>query len=296
MSNPLGYAWGQCTWFVASALDWLGGAPGLGNAADWLTNAKTQHLAVGTTPVVGSVAVFKLPGPGVSTEADSSLGHVGVVTAVNPNGTYTVTSDNWGAPGITHQAVATLDQVQGFIYPPSQQAGYSGAQKALSMAGGGTPSSNPGVATLSSTGGLQTVPAGVNLNPLDPNSIFNIGNDLSVMGSWLERGVIIIIGMVLFFMGVKILFTDSPGMSEIVGTPASPGTQDTTEVTGGSTETRETRGPRGGKRGSTTTTRTHTRVVKGKPAKKGTGLRGKLSSAGGAGGKAGAAEDVAVLA
>jgi hypothetical protein len=272
VTNPVDYAWGQCTWFVAHSLSWLGvGTVGaLGNASNWYGAAKGKGLQVGSTPVVGAVAVYNQNSPG-----SGGAGHVGVVTAVNTNGTFTLASDNWGGLGITHVATASVADLEGFIYPPSVAAGVQGAQNALTLAGNNATAVAGG--TAAPGGGLSTTTAGLNVNPLDPNSIFNIGNDLSIAGSWVERGALILFGVVVLLMGLKMLFSASGnsggGVTAIIGTPATPDTQ---EQTGQTTQT--TRGPRGGKRGSVTTTRS--RTVKGK---KGSGIRGKMGKAAKAG-------------
>lgn len=114
------YAWGQCTYFVAKTLGWV--PAGLGNAENWLANAQKKGYKTTANPTVGSVVVY---GPG---GLYSSLGHVAVVTAVNPsNQTFTVEEGNFGGgPGSTDTRVSTLANVEGFILPPAGQ-GQGGA-------------------------------------------------------------------------------------------------------------------------------------------------------------------------
>lgn len=76
--SALAYPFGQCTWFAAYSgggnLTWLG------NAEDWLANARDRGMATGTTPRVGATVVFQ---SGV--QGSSSLGHVAHVVAVYGN-------------------------------------------------------------------------------------------------------------------------------------------------------------------------------------------------------------------
>jgi surface antigen len=69
------FAYGQCTWYVASrrCIPWVG------NARDWYWNAARMGYPVGHTPVVGAVVTFWPGGNGAS-----SIGHVGYVEAVGP--------------------------------------------------------------------------------------------------------------------------------------------------------------------------------------------------------------------
>lgn len=66
---PDAYAWGNCTYFVASA---VAVPQNLGNAADWAVNAAAQGYTVTATPKVGAVAQTTAGG----------LGHVALVEAV----------------------------------------------------------------------------------------------------------------------------------------------------------------------------------------------------------------------
>ncbi|HSP65727.1 MAG TPA: CHAP domain-containing protein [Candidatus Deferrimicrobium sp.] len=69
------FAYGQCTWYVASrrCIPWVG------NARDWFTNAARMGYPEGHTPQVGAVVTFWPGGDGAS-----SVGHVGYVEAVGP--------------------------------------------------------------------------------------------------------------------------------------------------------------------------------------------------------------------
>jgi surface antigen len=69
------FAYGQCTWYVASrrCIPWVG------NARDWYWNAARMGYPVGHAPAVGAVVTFWPGGNGAS-----SIGHVGYVEAVGP--------------------------------------------------------------------------------------------------------------------------------------------------------------------------------------------------------------------
>lgn len=81
-----GYDFGNCTWWVAK-LRAEAGAPlptDLGNASTWGIRAAEFGIPVGTTPSVGAAVVMGTVG----------YGHVAYVTAVNSNGTITVSEMN----------------------------------------------------------------------------------------------------------------------------------------------------------------------------------------------------------
>lgn len=71
------FAYGQCTWYVASrrCIPWGG------NANQWYANAAAAGFQEGHVPVPGAVVVFWPGGDGAS-----SIGHVGYVEAVGPSG------------------------------------------------------------------------------------------------------------------------------------------------------------------------------------------------------------------
>lgn len=81
-----GYDFGYCTYWVAK-LRSQSGAPlptNLGNASTWVARAAAMGLATGSTPQVGAAVVTKTTGEG----------HVAYVTAVNGDGTITVSEMN----------------------------------------------------------------------------------------------------------------------------------------------------------------------------------------------------------
>lgn len=109
------YAWGQCTDWVARNFAWINSAGNLGDARYWLQNAAAKGLPTGSTPKLGSVAVFQ---PGV--EGAGKVGHVAVVTGVNPNGTFNVSEQNFPRTGVTtfRNNLKAIPGV-GFIYNPA---------------------------------------------------------------------------------------------------------------------------------------------------------------------------------
>ena len=78
-TGPCGdnFAYGQCTWYVASrrCIPWGG------NANQWYYNAAAAGFQEGHTPIPGAVVVFWPGGDGAS-----SIGHVAYVEAVGPAG------------------------------------------------------------------------------------------------------------------------------------------------------------------------------------------------------------------
>lgn len=81
-----GYDFGYCTYWVAK-LRAQSGNPvptNLGNAATWATRASAMGLPTGTTPRVGAAVVTK----------NTGAGHVAYVTAVNDDGTITISEMN----------------------------------------------------------------------------------------------------------------------------------------------------------------------------------------------------------
>ena len=89
-------AGGNCVWWGWEMWHLLGyNLPkNWGNAADWIVDAERSGLPVGTTPRVGSLAVFPVA-DGVW--AFGTAGHVAFVTAVSPDSsTFNVTYQNYG--------------------------------------------------------------------------------------------------------------------------------------------------------------------------------------------------------
>lgn len=92
--SALTYAWGNCTWGAAYlARD---NVAFLGNAQDWLANARRRGLPTGYAPRVGATVTFA---PGV--QGAGSLGHVAHVLAVYAGGWMLVEEENfyWNGGG-----------------------------------------------------------------------------------------------------------------------------------------------------------------------------------------------------
>src|SRR5579875_3483019 len=89
---------GNCVWWAWEQWHLLGYDLPLnwGNAADWIVDAERFGLPIGTTPRVGSIAVFPRA-DGVW--AFGTAGHVAFVTWVSPDSlTFNVTYQNYGDP------------------------------------------------------------------------------------------------------------------------------------------------------------------------------------------------------
>jgi len=119
-SGPCGnhFAYGQCTWYVASRRC----VPWLGNADQWYNNAAAMGYKEGHTPVVGAIVVFWPGGDGAS-----RVGHVAYVEAVGPadgvpDGEFKLSEMNYAGNGGGWDRVSyrTLPDnsggIQGFIY------------------------------------------------------------------------------------------------------------------------------------------------------------------------------------
>jgi peptidoglycan DL-endopeptidase CwlO len=103
---PNHFDFGYCTWYVATRRD----VPWMGNAIDWWPNARAYGYSEGQTPEVGAIMV--------TTEGDPSVGHVAYVTAVNPNGSWTVSEMNYVAWDVvdTRTLSPGFSYLVGFIY------------------------------------------------------------------------------------------------------------------------------------------------------------------------------------
>lgn len=108
------YAYGWCTWYAWQwRKDTLGDAmpSNMGNASSWARSAAAAGYTVSRTPVYG--AVFQTTG-------GSYYGHVGVVTAVNGDGSITISDMNgiagWGRVGSKTISAAEAAKYN-YIYP-----------------------------------------------------------------------------------------------------------------------------------------------------------------------------------
>jgi hypothetical protein len=104
------YAFGNCTYYVATRFPTI--YAWLGNAKDWLGNARRQGYSILSKPAPDTVVVY---GPG---HGYSSLGHVAVVESVNPDGSFQVSEMNYRGYDLIDQRRSTMSNVLGFIVPP----------------------------------------------------------------------------------------------------------------------------------------------------------------------------------
>jgi len=116
-AGPCGdhFAYGQCTWYVASRRC----VPWGGNARDWYYNAAARGFKEGHTPVAGAVVVFWPGGDGAS----RSFGHVAYVEAVGPasgipGGYFKLSEMNFNGWNRVNYRVLPNNSggIQGFIY------------------------------------------------------------------------------------------------------------------------------------------------------------------------------------
>ena len=104
------YPVGQCTWGTKQLANWAGTY--WGNAIQWATSARAEGFNVGTTPVVGAIAVW----------TNSYYGHVGYVTAVNGSQIQVMESNYAGNMSIGNYRGwfnPAADGVTAYIYPPA---------------------------------------------------------------------------------------------------------------------------------------------------------------------------------
>ena len=115
-AGPCGdhFAYGQCTWYVASRRC----VPWGGNARDWY-NAAARGFKEGHTPIAGAVVVFWPGGDGAS----RSFGHVAYVEAVGPaagipGGYFKLSEMNFNGWNRVNYRVLPNNSggIQGFIY------------------------------------------------------------------------------------------------------------------------------------------------------------------------------------
>ena len=108
------FAYGQCTWYVASrrCIPWAG------NARDWYANAARSGYREGHSPAVGAVVAFWPGGDGAS-----AIGHVGYVEAVGPAsgipaGEFRLSEMNFNGWNRVDERILRSNSsgIQGFIY------------------------------------------------------------------------------------------------------------------------------------------------------------------------------------
>ncbi len=104
-SWPNHFAYGYCTYWVASKRY----IPWFGNAIEWWVNARAYGYAEGSTPKVGAVLVTR----------ESYVGHVAYVEVLNPDGSFTVSEENYTAWNVVDRRTIRLGgpvPIVGFIY------------------------------------------------------------------------------------------------------------------------------------------------------------------------------------
>lgn len=128
------YAYGNCTYYVAKRFPNI--YPYLGNAAEWVKNARTRGYTVLNKPTADTVAVY---GP----SQISPLGHVAVVDSVNSDGSFVVSEmNNPYTPGggfnhVDSRTVRSTAGIIGFVVPPgsSYKATATVAKKSACVTG-----------------------------------------------------------------------------------------------------------------------------------------------------------------
>lgn len=103
------YPVGQCTWGAKQAAPWVGNY--WGNANQWIASAQAAGHSVGSTPVVGAVAVWP------NDPYSGGYGHVAVVTAVQSASNIQVVESNY----LGHQYVGNF---RGWFNPNSTSTVY----------------------------------------------------------------------------------------------------------------------------------------------------------------------------
>lgn len=109
LKEPTNAYWpGNCTWYVASRFPNI--AMHLGNAINWIPNARKQGYRILAKPAPDTVVVYGTK--------YSPMGHVAVVDRVNSDGTFVVSEMNYVGLNVTSQRTSTMNGVLGFIVPP----------------------------------------------------------------------------------------------------------------------------------------------------------------------------------
>lgn len=178
------YPAGQCTDYAATRLPWINAAGNLGNALNWARNWKGPKS---TTPAAGTVAVFQ-PGWGGA----SGTGHVAVVESVQPDGTFTISEQNFeSGPGTGLGKTDIRSGVKNglgvtFLYPAS-----------------GT--SSTGVSALAP--GVKAATVGFDWNPFDLIG-GTIGKVVGTVFGFMQMGL----GLGLTLVGLYLTAKELPGV------------------------------------------------------------------------------------
>jgi hypothetical protein len=123
--DGMGYAYGQCTWGVASRINQLGlklkGRSGdklpiisnIGNGQDWVRTATSLGGETGTTPKAGAIISFAGGAHGTPT----AYGHVAFIEKVYPDGSFLISETNYnGNPNYTFRKLLGVDSTMSFAY------------------------------------------------------------------------------------------------------------------------------------------------------------------------------------
>lgn len=123
--DGMGYAYGQCTWGVASRINQLGlklkGRNGekisiisaMGNGQDWVRTAASLGGETGQTPREGAIISFV----GGSHETYVAYGHVAFVEKVYLDGSFLISETNYnGNPNYTFRKLSGVDSNISFAY------------------------------------------------------------------------------------------------------------------------------------------------------------------------------------
>jgi surface antigen len=226
------YTPGQCTWYVAGTNSWI--PPGLGNAAQWLTNAPAKGLRVGKTPAPGAVAVLEPGTPGLNVSVD---GHVMDVISVNGD-SVTVRDMNWNyKPFQTTTHTLAASSISGYIYPPG------GIVPSTSVAASdlGASTSAP-ISSLPFGGffqGLGSIFPPFNFSPttFNPNATGSVGSQVigdttggltsgigTIFGTvftFITKGGEVLIGFVAIIAGMFILVKHSSAGNNVINVVTS---------------------------------------------------------------------------
>lgn len=113
-ANPTAntYPWGQCTYYIKQQYPQL--PNWLGNACNWWAQAQSHGWYRSQTPWNGAVSVYACNFPG-----SGGYGHVGIVTQVNKDGSYTERGMHMPILGLVSQRTVTSRQyLLGFFQAP----------------------------------------------------------------------------------------------------------------------------------------------------------------------------------
>lgn len=127
------YYGGQCTWGACEAAGWV--PENLGDGGDWAANAARMGYVVTSVPTVGAACSY------ARGDGYSSFGHVGIVSAVYPDGTFEIHEMNYVAAWQYDDRRSNTYDVAGFILPPGVAPG-SGVSQGMGAGPGGPGADN----------------------------------------------------------------------------------------------------------------------------------------------------------